>query len=95
MPIISRCDVSGCAYNTDKNCHARAITVGDLANPGCDTFFDNIGHTKETQRIAGVGACKVTNCRHNNDLECTADSIEVGFSAKKINCLTYAPQKLS
>lgn len=90
MPIVSRCDVSRCGYNVNHGCHAKAITVGDLANPGCDTFFNASKHNKETKRIAGVGACKVSSCKHNEDFECTAENIVVGFANQKINCLTYA-----
>ena len=89
MPLVSRCDVSKCGYNIDDHCHAKAITVGDNANPGCDTFFNASKHNKETKRIAGVRACKVSNCKHNNDFECTAETIIVGFVKQKINCLTF------
>ena|SRR3990167_2812242 len=90
MPLVSRCDVSRCGYNVNSSCHAKAITVGDYTNPGCDTFLDGSEHSKETKRIAGVGACKVVNCKYNEDFECTAENIIVGFAKKKINCLTYA-----
>ena len=89
IPIVSKCDIKKCGYNVNNNCHAKAITVGDEMNPGCDTFFENKSHSRETKRIAGVGACKVSSCRHNNDYECTAEGVSVGFSDGKINCLTY------
>ncbi len=92
MPLVSRCDVSNCAYNVSKSCHAKAVTFGDFTNPGCDTFFDSVSHNKETRRVAGVGACKVSECRFNDDLECVANEIVVGFADKKVNCLTYAPR---
>lgn len=92
MPPVSRCDVSNCAYNVNKNCHAKAVTVGDFTNPGCDTFLDSVSHNKDTRRIAGVGACKVSECRFNDYLECVADEIVVGFANKKVSCLTYAPR---
>ncbi|MDD4976943.1 MAG: DUF1540 domain-containing protein [Bacteriovorax sp.] len=90
MPLVSQCDVSSCGYNVNDTCHAKAITVGDHFNPGCDTFFEGSKHNKETKRIAGVGACKVGTCKYNNDFECTAENIIVGFSKHEINCLTYA-----
>ena len=93
MPLVSQCDVSQCGYNVDKHCHAKAITVGDNINPGCDTFFNTSQHNKEMKRIAGVGACKVSNCKHNNDFECTAENIIVGFAKQKINCLTFMENK--
>ena len=90
MPQVRACAITDCAYNVDKSCHARAITIGDGVHPGCDTaFLDAPLHTQDTNRIAGVGACKVSGCRYNDDLECDAESIEVGFVGKGINCLTY------
>ncbi|MBC7540361.1 MAG: DUF1540 domain-containing protein [Bacteriovorax sp.] len=89
MPLVSSCDVSRCGFNVNHTCHAKAITVGDNFNPGCDTFFETNEHNKENKRIAGVGACKVNTCKHNIDFECTAESIVVGFSKQKINCLTF------
>lgn len=90
MPTVSKCDIRNCAYNVNSGCHAKAITVGDHMNPGCDTFFDREFHTLENKRIAGVGACKVTDCKYNEDLECSATNIAVGMKNKKINCLTFS-----
>jgi len=90
MPVVSECAVSQCAYNVEKTCHARAITIGDGVHPGCDTFLGTSSHTRGKQQIAGVGACKVAACRHNDDYECSAERINVGFNAEKINCLTYS-----
>lgn len=92
MPLVSQCDVNNCGFNVNHTCHAKAITIGDLENPGCDTFFEASRHNKETKRIAGVGACKVSACKYNNDFECNADAIAVGFSKHKINCLTFDGQ---
>lgn len=92
MPPVSQCEISRCGYNVNNHCHAKAITIGDNANPGCDTFFETKKHTKETKRVAGVGACKVNECKHNNDFECTANNIAVGLAKQKINCLTYTAQ---
>lgn len=89
MPIVQRCDVTKCGYNSECTCHAKAITIGDYSNPGCDTFLDSASHTKNTQRMAGVGACKVSNCQYNNDFECTVHEISVGFNGQKVNCLTF------
>ena len=89
MPAVAECTVTGCAYNMNSTCHAKAITVGDGVHPGCDTFLDGSRHTKR-ERIAGVGACKVTGCSHNEDFECAADRITVGFMGSTINCLTYS-----
>jgi Domain of Unknown Function (DUF1540) len=89
MSVVKRCDVGNCGYNKDQSCHAKAITIGDLANPGCDTFMDSERHIKEVKRMAGVGACKVSNCIHNEDFECAAESITVGLVGDLINCRTY------
>lgn len=92
MPKVSQCSVSECGFNVDSNCHAKAITVGDFQNPGCDTFMSSDKHTQETVRIAGVGACKVSSCKYNEDFECAAENIVVGFKQEKVNCLTFTPE---
>lgn len=92
MPMVSECEVAECAYNVDKACHARAITVGDGVSPGCDTYFGSAGHTMSKQQIAGVGACKVRGCQYNDDFECAADSINVGYEGTQVHCLTYHPR---
>jgi hypothetical protein len=89
MAEVRKCDVQNCGYNMNCNCHAKAITVGDSSNPSCDTFMKTEKHTKETARIAGVGACKVSECRFNEDFECSADYVSVGFKEGKVNCLTF------
>lgn len=89
MPKVKKCSVEDCGYNNGCACHAKAITVGDYENPGCDTFLDSQNHAKETHRNAGVGACKVEICQYNDDFECSADKISVGFRDGKINCLTF------
>lgn len=39
MPLVARCDIQICAYNTDKTFHAKAITVGEVAGKvSCLTF---------------------------------------------------------
>lgn len=92
MPHVNKCDVKTCGYNKESACHAKAITIGDGDNPGCDTFFNTGKHAKNDQIIAGVGACKVSGCMYNNDFECAANSITVGFVGDKINCKTYKPK---
>ena len=89
MPLISQCTVESCSYNVNHGCHAKAITIGDLDNPGCDTYFNGHEHCTEKTRTAGVGACKVSACQHNSDFECSAATIKVGFSNENIQCLTY------
>lgn len=89
MPSVSKCTATQCAYNSGQKCHAKAITVGDEQNPGCDTFFQVSGHSREVSRIAGVGACKISVCQYNSDYECAAQNIEVGVSKGSIQCLTF------
>jgi hypothetical protein len=89
MPLVKKCDVSNCGYNQNDTCHAKAITIGDHSNPGCDTFLDSQTHIHEKKRIAGVGACKVSSCFHNVDFNCSAHMIDVGYAEDKINCLTF------
>lgn len=89
MPDVTACEVTDCAYNKNKNCHARAITVGHGVHPGCDTFLPSDQHSRRSEG-AGVGACKVTSCKHNDDFECQAKSIKVGRREEKVECLTFA-----
>lgn len=93
MPMVSGCSVTDCTYNQGSACHARAITIGDGVHPGCDTFFEAGSHTREMNRIAGVGACKVAGCTHNDDFECVADSIDVARSDQGIACMTFSPAR--
>ena len=93
MPPISQCDVTQCAYNQNRNCRAKAITVGDRDDhPGCDTLFTSQYKTHDKSRIAGVGACKVAGCMFNNDLECSAEKITVNQVANDVRCTTYLPK---
>lgn len=89
MPGVTECAIAACAYNSNKACHAIAITIGDGERPMCDTFFKSSKHggIKDT---AGVGACKVSACRHNMEFECGAASIRVGQEADHGKCLTFA-----
>lgn len=89
MPQVNECRVSSCAYNLEKTCHARAITVGDGVNAMCDTFFDSDSHNNRRD-IAGVGACKVSGCSYNDDFECQANDIIIGMSSDGARCLTFS-----
>lgn len=90
MPVVSQCAATECAYNLNKTCHARAITIGDGIHPGCDTFLHGSGKAKGAGQTAGIGACKTINCKFNEDLECMTDSIRVGHVQNKVNCMTYS-----
>lgn len=91
MPLIKKCDVGECVYNIQSACHAKAITIGDSVNPGCDTFMKAGGHVRNSAIKAGVGACKVSGCNYNTDFECSADSISVSQHGSMIHCMTYMP----
>jgi hypothetical protein len=90
LPDVTQCDAEECAYNTDRHCHAAAITVG---GPGegalCDTYCDLSLHGGEEDMNAGVGACKVAECCHNEDLQCHAPAINVGHVGDDVRCLTF------
>ncbi|MBL1275257.1 MAG: DUF1540 domain-containing protein [Ectothiorhodospiraceae bacterium] len=89
MPDVSTCTITDCAYNVNEHCHARAITIGDGANPGCDTYLTASHHSRNSTRVAGVGACKVVSCRYNDDFECMSNHISVAMKAGEINCITF------
>lgn len=90
MPTVDECDAIGCAYNVDRACHARAITIGHGVHPGCDTYVATGQHVPEDDReAAGVGACKVEVCRYNQNLECEAPSIRVEVRGDQGECGTF------
>lgn len=89
MPIVSDCTIADCAYNSNKCCHAIAITIGDGDSPMCDTFFISSKHGG-VKDMAGVGACKVSACRHNMDFECNTASIRVSHEGNTGKCMTFA-----
>lgn len=89
MPPVKKCSVQDCAYNTNMQCVTPAITVGDTAEPLCDTYFHSDRHGGMQGIQAGVGACKVSNCQYNMDFECSAGGIEVGYKNDNPDCLTY------
>lgn len=91
LPKVVACEASMCAYNTGANCHARAITVGDGANPGCDTFLESNAHV-DADHPAGVGACKVTVCKHNRDFQCQAATIHVGLERGDALCESFTAE---
>lgn len=90
MPVVTKCMVNECAYNASNSCHARAITIGDSLQPGCDTFLAGSPHAKSAGQMAGIGACKTAGCKFNDDLECMAESIQVGMIKNEANCMTFA-----
>ncbi len=90
MTKVMECSVETCAYNTKKNCHAMAITVGDPhGDPACDTFFTAKENGGVMDMIAGVGACKLAECKHNTNYECSASSIKIAKQEDQPNCMTF------
>ncbi|NBY20367.1 DUF1540 domain-containing protein [bacterium] len=89
MPRVAKCNVSGCAYNSNELCHAKAITIGDVSSPSCDTYFSAESQAAMVKIVAGVGACKVSSCKFNKSYECTVDTVEIGRLGSSIRCLTY------
>jgi hypothetical protein len=91
MSSVETCDATRCAYNVNRACHARAITVGGGTHPACDTFIpaDHGEHVASEMARGGVGACKVDGCKHNHNLECAAPSIVVTHHWRHADCRTY------
>lgn len=92
MPVVTECAVEACAYNTDRVCHALAITVGNAHHAHCDTFFAAAVHGGDPSAKGRVGACKMSDCAHNVALECRAPAIAVGIKQNSADCLTYQPR---
>lgn len=89
MPKILECDAAECAYNSENQCRAMAITIGGQADHKCDTFFRSTTKGGVPGMNASVGACKVGACSHNKDFECSAPGIRVGHEAAMLDCLTF------
>jgi hypothetical protein len=90
LSTVDTCAATACAYNLERKCHARAITIGDGAHPACDTFCELDHHVSAARSSpAGVGACKVEVCRHNRDLECEAPSIRLEQHSSHADCATF------
>jgi hypothetical protein len=89
MSTVDACAATTCAYNIDRECHARAITIGDGVHPACDTFIEMEHHVSPHSPPTGVGACKVEVCRHNRELECEAPSIRLELHDLHADCATF------
>lgn len=89
MPVVSECSATECAYNHNKACQARAISVGDGIHPGCDTFMKGSQRANPSMGSAGIGACKIAACKFNEGLECMTESIKVGHVQNSVNCMTF------
>ena len=90
MPKVMQCTMEDCAYNSEQNCPALAITVGDPnGNSHCDTFFKAEPSGGDQEQTAGVGACKLSDCQFNQKFECSAPDIQVGMQGGQADCLTF------
>ena len=90
MALVKKCEFTKCAYNTDRICHAKAITVGgDEACPMCDTAVRAHTHAGVGDIQGSVGACKVDTCRFNEFLECTAHSVTIKEHDGHAECGTF------
>jgi hypothetical protein len=92
MAMVKKCEATECSYNADNVCHAFAITIGDEANPMCDTLCQSSMKGGDSEVTAGVGACKVASCMHNSSLECRCEEIEVGYQGTEVDCLCFESQ---
>ena len=87
MSKIIECQVTSCAFNREKNCHAPAITIG--GPPACcDTFIDSAEEGGTAIR-GSVGACKMTDCLYNDDMECSAGQVKISTQKCDADCVTY------
>lgn len=92
MPRVVDCDMTDCAYNEKKLCHAMAINVG-FGSPcaTCHTFMKQTKKAGYTDTTGGVGACKVGDCKFNESLECTSPGgIHIGKHSAHADCKTFA-----
>lgn len=89
MPKVFECMMTDCAYNTDKKCHAMAITVGGGRCPLCDTVMKASKKGGVMDMNGSVGACKVENCQFNDSLECDAGGIRVTMHQQHAECATF------
>jgi hypothetical protein len=89
MTKIKDCQVSTCAYNREKGCHAIAVTIGS-EHPMCETFTHARKKGGVPDFTGGVGACRVEHCKFNERLECSAEAIQVGLHSDHPDCITFA-----
>ena len=90
MPNVLDCSATECSYNTNKACHAAAITVGDSNCAMCDTYFKSSQKGGVQDLTGSVGACKENDCKFNNSLECQASGIHVANHMGHADCATYS-----
>jgi hypothetical protein len=89
-PKILDCSVTDCSYNSNKACHAVAITVGNGSCPMCDTYFNSSQKGGAMEITGSVGACKEFDCKFNKSLECSAPGIHVSGHMGHADCATFS-----
>lgn len=92
---VSACEALNCTYNTNRRCHAPAITVGSTIGsavhlPVCVSFLPDDQHFVPLP-VAGVGACRVLACAHNCERSCHAGAIKVAVIGDEPTCATFVP----
>ncbi len=92
MPVINECEMTECAYNQERGCHAMAITVGDEGCPMCDTYFRQPQKGGVADMKGGVGACHTYDCKFNDAFECSAPGVKVARHQGHADCSTFAPR---
>ena len=88
MVKIVDCSVTECAYNSNKECHTLAITVGSNC-PMCETYTSAKSKGGMDDVTGGVGACRMSDFRYNNMLECNASGIHVSKHSGHADCDTF------
>lgn len=87
MAVISKCNMSGCAYNRDGNCHTPGITVGPHGE--CNTYVHASSRGGFVEIQGGIGACLASRCAYNHKLECSAPNVNVEMDDKHADCNTF------
>ena len=88
---VGGCNVKLCAYNSRGKCHAKAINVGGLNGPVCDTFVKSLIKCSCGNTGGEVGACMIVSCRYNECLECVSGRVQVRLNSGMPKCDTFKP----
>jgi hypothetical protein len=88
---VTKCKISGCAYNVDGLCHAPAISIGQGRRPICHTFGQATknGQTVNTGSIADVEACGMSSCIYNACLKCQSQEILIDYREQQPQCVIF------
>jgi hypothetical protein len=94
MPRIRDCTTNICGFNTNNQCRAMAINVGDSdpsrknAKPFCDAYFESEKKGGADVK-SGVDTCKQSNCAFNRESFCTSEGINVAIRGGRAVCSTF------